>query len=403
MSFPSPRQLKKDFTFLKDGIAFLDNASTTQKPECVLEAMDTYYRNAANVHRGIYQWSENATEQYEAVRDHVQQLVGAEAREEIIFTSGATQSLNTAAYLIAQTLKAGDEILVTPLEHHSNLVPWQLIAKEKQCKIVALPLRDDDTIHTDDLRARITKRTRVLAMTHVSNASGYVVPVAEFSRVAHEHNITVVVDAAQSVPHMPINVQKLGADFLAFSAHKMCGPTGVGVLYGKRELLEQLEPVIGGGSMIEDVQIESSTWAPLPQKFEAGTPNVAGVIGFGTALTYLTDIGLDEIQKTVDALYDVACEKLIGLYGVELYGPKNRSLRQSILSFTVEGVHPHDVASILNDAGVAVRAGHHCAQPLMREWCVPATTRASLYFYNTHEDIDRLVAGIQKAQSIFGK
>lgn len=400
---PKQKQLKKDFPFLKTGVAYLDNASTTQKPECVIDAMDAYYRSAANVHRGIYTWSEGATAQYEAVRDQVCELIHAEAREEIIFTSGATQSLNMAAYLVAQTLKPGDEIIVTPLEHHSNLVPWQLIAAEKQCTIVSLPLRDDDTLHVDDLKKAITKKTRVLAMTHVSNASGYIVPVAEFARVAHKHDMFVVVDAAQSVPHMPVNVRDLGADFMAFSAHKMCGPTGVGVLYGKRALLEKLEPVMGGGSMIEEVEISHSTWAALPAKFEAGTPNIAGVIGFGAALTYLAEIGMHNIAVYVDDLYDYACKQLSSVYGVTLYGPKKRALRQSILSFTVEGIHPHDIASILNDEGIAVRAGHHCAQPLMREWCVPATTRASLYFYNTREDVDRLIEGIKKAQSIFAK
>ncbi len=400
MTLPSTRQLKKDFPFLKSGIAFLDNASTTQKPQCVIDATTDYYRASANVHRGIYQLSERATEQYEAVRDHVQRLIGAEAREEIIFTSGATASLNTVAYMLAQQLTAGDEIILTAMEHHSNLVPWQLIAKEKGLKLVFLQ-PCDDALSIDELEKRITARTKVISMTHVSNASGYIVPVADFARVAHARGIRVVVDAAQSVPHMPVNVQELGADFLAFSAHKMCGPTGVGVLYGKRELLEQFEPIHGGGSMIEEVTLEASTWAPLPAKFEAGTPNIAGVLGFGAALTYLEQIGFATIQKTVDEVYDYACTQMADCYGVELYGPKDRALRQSILSFTVDGVHPHDVATILDQEGVAVRAGHHCAQPLMQCWGVPATTRASLYFYNTKNDVDRLIAGIAKAQSIF--
>jgi len=403
MPLPSPKQLQKDFPFLKTKVAYLDNASTTQKPLAVVEATNAYYRASANVHRGIYTFSERATEQYEAVRDQVRQFINAEAREEIIFTSGTTQSLNTIAYMVAQKLRAGDEIILTPLEHHSNLVPWQIIAKEKKLTLKFLPLHNDDTLRVQDLKAMITKRTKVLALTHVSNASGYIVPVAKFAAVAHKQNIVVVVDAAQSVPHMPVDVQQLGADFLAFSAHKMCGPTGVGVLYGKRAILENTEPVMGGGSMIDEVELQSSTWAKLPAKFEPGTPNVAGVIGFGAALTYLKKIGMKHIQIAVESLYDYAYAALTDCYGVQLYGPKDRALRQGILSFTIEGIHPHDVATILNDANVAVRAGHHCAQPLMCKWGVPATTRASLYFYNTRQDVDRLIKGIKKAQSIFGK
>ncbi|MFC1598042.1 aminotransferase class V-fold PLP-dependent enzyme [Patescibacteria group bacterium] len=400
----SDKQLQKDFPFLKSGIAYLDNAATTQKPQAVIDAITDYYsRYSASVHRGIYQMSEEASTAYEAVRDQVQQLVGAAAREEIIFTSGTTESLNMIAQLLTQKMNKGDEIILTRLEHHANLIPWQLAAREYGYSLKFLEINDDDELDPADLEKLITEKTKILSFTHVSNVSAYVTPVKELAKIAHQHGLTVVVDAAQSVPHMPVDVVDLDADFLAFSAHKMCGPTGVGVLYGKRELLESLEPVFGGGGMIEDVELEKSIWAELPAKFEPGTPNIAGVIGFGAAIDYLNKIGLENIKAATEKVYQYGLEKMKELEGVTVYGPSNPAVRSSIISFNLEGIHPHDVASVLDQDGVAVRAGHHCAQPLNKKWGVPATVRASVYFYNTREDIDRLVAAVEKTRDLLAK
>lgn len=402
MKHITPTQLKKDFPFLKLGVSYLDNASTTQKPQSVIDATTDYYSNyAANVHRGIYAMSETATEKYEATRDAVQQFIHAAAREEIIFTGGTTQSLNLAARLVAQHLQEGDEIILTRLEHHSQLVPWHILAKEKGLKLKFLEPTPEETLDLEQLKNLITPKTKVLAIIHVSNVTGYLVPVQQMTKIAHAHNMLVILDAAQSVPHMPIDVQQLDVDFMAFSAHKLCGPTGVGVLYGKKALLEQYSPVFGGGSMIAEVTLQESTWAQLPLKFEPGTPNIAGVIGLGAAIEYLQSIGMDNIKQMTAEVYEYAMNRFTELTGVTVYGPMYHSDRQSIIPFNVKGVHPHDVASILDQAGVAVRAGHHCAQPLATYWNVPATVRASFYFYNTTEDVDRLIEGIKKAQATF--
>lgn len=391
-------QLANDFPFLKSGIAFLDNAASTQKPQVMIDAVSNLYANSyANVHRGIYELSEAASEQYEQVRDQARALLNAQAREEIVFTSGTTMSLNMAARLLAQTLKPGDEIILTRLEHHANLVPWQMVAKECGLKLKFLELNDDEQIDPADLKQLLTPHSRILSLTHISNASGYVTPVRECADIAHENKMLVVVDAAQSVPHMPVDVQALGADMLAFSAHKMCGPTGVGVLYGRKELLERLQPVFGGGSMIREVNLQQSTWAELPLKFEPGTPNIAGVVGFGAALAYLEALGLEAIHSYIRELSEYAWNRLSAIDGLTIHGPADQSVRHSIFSFSVKGLHPHDIASILDQERVAVRAGHHCAQPMMARWKVPATTRASLYLYNTTDDIHRLEAGIHTA------
>ncbi|PIW36937.1 MAG: cysteine desulfurase [Candidatus Kerfeldbacteria bacterium CG15_BIG_FIL_POST_REV_8_21_14_020_45_12] len=397
----SPISLQQDFPFLKSGVHFLDNASTSQRPQVVIDAITDYYTNYnANVHRGIYSWSEQASEAYEATREAVREFIGASSVEEIIFTSGTTHSLNLAARLLGQDLEKDDEIIVSTIEHHSNLVPWQLVAKDRQAKLVFLDTNEDEKIDPQTLRSLITKKTKILSITHTSNVTGYTLPVRELSDIAHEFNIIVVVDAAQGAPHQPINVQDLGADMLAFSGHKLCGPTGVGVLYGQRDLLNRLEPVYGGGSMIDKVTLERSTWAALPAKHEPGTPNIAGVIGLGTAIKYLQNIGLDAIHARVDELYNELWQGIQSAEGVTSFGPKDRAARTSIVSFTVAGVHAHDVASILDESQVAVRAGHHCAQPLLQKWGVPSTTRASLYFYNTSEDITALLNGIKKAQQL---
>lgn len=400
----SPQQLAQDFPFLKSGVHYMDNASTTQRPRVVIDATTEYYTNYnANVHRGIYAWSEQASEAYEATRETVREFIGAQYAEEVLFTSGTTHSLNLAARLLGQDLQPGDEIIISAIEHHSNLVPWQLVAKDRGATLVLLDTNAADQIDPQALRDVITSRSKILSITHVSNVTGYVAPIRELAEIAHEQGLTVVVDGAQSVPHFPVNVQDLGADMLAFSGHKLCGPTGVGVLYGKRDLLNRLEPVYGGGNMIDEVTLEHSTWAPLPAKHEPGTPNVAGVIGLGAAIHYLQTLSLEAIHTRVEALYDELWQQVEAAEGVTSYGPRDRGVRTGIVAFTVAGVHAHDVASVLDQQGVAVRAGHHCAQPLMRKWGVPSTTRASLYFYNTSEDIAALMNGIVKAQNLLNK
>lgn len=399
----TPQQLQKDFSFLQSGIAYLDNASTTQKPRVVVEAITRYYEEyCANVHRGLYAWSEKATEECENVRTRVQHFIGAAHPEEIIFTSGATQSLNMAARMIAPLLHEGDEIILTIAEHHSSLIPWQMVAKEKKLTLRFLELTKDGVIDSDTLPPLLNARSRVLVLTHIANASGIIVPVKKLSGMAHDHGLLVVVDGAQSVPHLPVNVAELGADMLAFSGHKIYGPTGIGVLYGKKELLEQCEPMMGGGNMIDEVERDHATWAPLPARFEAGTPHIAGIIGLGAALQYIETLGgMPAIAAVEEKLTQYARKRLAELSGVKIYSPSDTNAHTDIFSFTVDSVHPHDVAGMLDTDGVCVRAGHHCAQPLMKFWNVSATTRASIAFYNTENDIDRLIAGIQKAQKIF--
>lgn len=380
---------RADFPLLQSKLAYLDNAATTQKPTVVLEAMNQFYRTInSNVHRGLYHISEQATTQYEAVRDQVQQFIHAQQREEIIFTSGTTASINTLAYALGERLlKPGDVILLSRLEHHSNLVPWQLAAKRHQAKL--------EFFDPEALPTTLPEHTKLVAMTHIANSSGQILPIEQMIQLAHAYDVPVVIDAAQSVPHQPIDVQALDCDFLAFSAHKLCGPTGVGVLYGKRTWLEQLQPVYGGGDMIRTVTLQTSTWNDLPYKFEAGTPNIAGVIGFGAAIQYLTALGMENIQLETQAVYGYLLEQLRTLPFVTLYGPTDDLQRSSIASFTIAGIHAHDVASVLDQYQVAVRAGHHCAQPVMEQWGVAATARASVYFYNNRADIDQLITGLQ--------
>ncbi len=400
----SEKQLKKDFPFRKTGVAYLDNASTSQKPQSVITKISDYYTNyGANVHRGIYDMSEKASTEYEHTRKKVQQFIHAQSEKEIIFTSGTTHSLNIAARLTTQTMKKGDEIILTTTEHHSNLVSWQIVAKERGLTITELPLSSDELIDPSIFETLISQKTKILAITHMSNVTGYITPVKKLTKIAHKHNMQVVLDAAQSIPHMPVDVQDLDVDYLAFSAHKMCGPTGIGVLYGKKEFLEKAEPIFGGGSMIDEVTLTESTWAKLPLKFEPGTPNIAGVIGLGAAIDYLNNIGMEKIQKQIEKLYTYLWENFTTLENITIYGPKERTTRSGIISFTLNDIHAHDIASLLNEEDIAVRAGHHCAQPLMKLWNTPSTVRASLSFYNTTQDIDRLITGIHKAQTFFKK
>jgi cysteine desulfurase/selenocysteine lyase len=395
-----PHLIRANFPFLQgSGVAWLDNASTTQKPQAVLDAMNRYYTEyCSNVHRGLYKASEAADAAFETVREQVRQFLNAASVEEIIFTSGATHSLNLAARLVGQTIQAEDEVVVTELEHHSNLVPWQLVTRERGANIVLLPLTENETLDPADFEKLITPRTKVLAVTHMSNVTGYVAPIKALIDIAHQHGITVVVDAAQSAAHGLVDVQALDADLLAFSGHKLLGPTGIGVLYGKKTLLEHYEPVYGGGMMIDTVTPQSSTWATLPTKFEPGTPNVAGVIGLGAALTYLQEIGWSVIEQHIQTLTMTLRQQLLTVPGLRIMGPTTDCT--SVVSFVIDGLHPHDIAAILDQHAVAVRSGHHCAQPLHRRWGVPATTRASLYLYNTEADIEQLITGLLDARKV---
>ncbi len=388
-----------DFPLLQNtNVAWLDNASTTQKPQVVLEAMTEHYIHYnANVHRGIYTLGEQATVAYESVRGQVQAFINASSSEEIIFTSGTTTSLNLVANSLGQLLlKPGDVILLSPLEHHSNLVSWQLVAQRTGAKLEFFEvLPNVAVIDVTALDKKIHERVKIISVTHISNAAGTIQPIETIITIAHRHHIPVVIDAAQSVPHGSIDVQKIDCDFLVFSGHKLCGPTGTGVLYGKKQWLEQMPPWQGGGDMIREVALEQSTYNDLPYKFEAGTPNIAGVIGLGAALSYLQTIGMMRIQQATTKIYQYLLDQLAQLDFVQVLGTVNRMQRSSIVSMTVKNVHPHDVAQILDAHHVAVRAGHHCCQPLMQLWQVPATTRISVYFYNTTEDINRLIVGLK--------
>lgn len=400
------KSYKTDFPIFSNGsLAYLDNAATSHKPQVVIDAISEFYSTAnANVHRGLYDLSEQATEAYEAARVTTQKFINATAPEEIIFTSGTTASLNLlATSLSALQLQPGDSILLSPTEHHSNIVPWQLAAQRLGATIEWFDLTPEGTIDETTIDSKMTERIKIVSVAHIANSSGTVNPIERIISAAHKHNIPVIIDAAQSAPHLPLDVQVLDCDFLVFSSHKMCGPTGVGVLYGKRAWLERMQPWQGGGDMIREVHRDYSTWADLPYKFEAGTPNIAGVIGFAAALRYLEGIGMDRIQTICNELYTYLLDELSALDFVHVYGTANRSQRNSIVSFGVTGVHPHDVADIVNREQVAIRAGHHCAQLLMTVWQVPATCRASVYFYNEPADIDALISGLKKAHTTFSK
>jgi cysteine desulfurase / selenocysteine lyase len=382
-------------------LIYLDNAATSQKPLSVIEALDRYYREYnSNVHRGVHTLGTKATDAYEGAREKVRRFINAKSTQEIIFTRGTTTALNMVAASYGRAnLQEGDEIVITYMEHHSNLIPWQQAAKRTGATLKYIPLQADGTIDMKDVEATVTENTKIVAVAHVSNVLGTINPIKEIARVAHQRGAVLVVDAAQSAPHMKIDVQDLDCDFLAFSGHKMCGPTGIGVLYGKRELLEKMEPVEFGGEMIDFVDLYESTWKELPWKFEGGTPIIAGAIGLGAAIDFLEEIGLDNIAAHEQELAQYALERLSAIDGLTIYGPKHRG---GLVTFNIEGVHPHDVATVLDAEGIAVRAGHHCAQPLMKWLNVTATARASFYLYNTKEEIDQFVGALQKTKEYFG-
>ncbi len=399
-------KIRRDFPILRQTIngnplVYLDNAASSQKPLQVIDAIrDLYMSDYANIHRGVHELSQRATQRYEDSRAKIQRFINAEDSRQIIFVRGTTEGIN----LVAQTwgrrnVPRGGEIIISALEHHSNIVPWQLLAEEKGAVLRVAPINDEGELLLDEFEKLLNPRTQLVAVGHVSNALGTINPIARITEMAHAHGALVLVDGAQAVPHKRVDVQALGCDFYTFSGHKMYGPTGIGVLYGRRELLEQMPPYQGGGDMISSVTFERTTYNTIPWKFEAGTPNIEGTIGLGAAIDYLEDLGLDNIEAYENGLLQYGTAKLSEIPGLRLIGTAHE--KAAVLSFVLEGIHPHDVGTILDSYGIAVRTGHHCAQPLMDRFGVPATTRASLAFYNTREEIDSLVAGIEKVKEIF--
>ncbi|GGH75207.1 cysteine desulfurase/selenocysteine lyase [Pullulanibacillus pueri] len=381
-------------------LVYLDSAATSQKPIAVIEAMDRYYREYnSNIHRGVHTLGTRATDAFEGAREKIRAFIGAKSSKEIIYTRGTTAALNLVAHSYARAkLTEGDEIVITPMEHHANLIPWQQAAKATGATLKYIPLQEDGTIQLEAVRETVTDRTKIVAIAHVSNVLGTINPVKEIADIAHDNGAIIVVDGAQSTPHMKVDVQDLNADFFAFSGHKMSGPTGIGVLYGKQSLLENMEPLETGGEMIDFVDYYDSTWKELPWKFEAGTMPIAESVGLAAAIDFLQDIGLDAIHQHETALATYALERLETIEGIQIYGPRDRV---GLVTFNLGDVHPHDVATVLDAEGIAVRAGHHCAQPLMKWLGVSSTARASFYLYNTTDEIDALVEGLKKTKEYF--
>jgi cysteine desulfurase / selenocysteine lyase len=404
---PDWARVRADFPILRREVhgyplCYLDSTATTQKPEPVLAAMDTFYRTTnANIHRGVYQLSEDATAQYEAARARIAAFINARGSREIIYTRNATEAINlVAASWGRANLGPGDAVLYTEMEHHSNLVPWQLIAAERGATLRHIPIDEHGRLVLDDLD-RLLDGVKIVAVTQMSNVLGTINPVAEIIAAAHRHGALVLIDAAQAVPHLPVDVQALDCDFLAFSGHKMLGPTGIGCLYGKRALLEAMPPYMGGGDMIRRVGLEHSTWNDLPWKFEAGTPAIAEAIGLGAAVDYLSALGMAHVRAHEQAIIAYALDRLATVPGLRVYGPPAAE-RGGVVAFSLGQIHPHDVASLLDQRGICIRAGHHCCQPLMERYDLPALGRASFYVYNTEADVDRLVDGLAFVREVFG-
>jgi cysteine desulfurase / selenocysteine lyase len=400
--------IRKQFPILHQEVngnplVYLDSAATSQKPIQVIEALEKYYREYnSNVHRGVHTLGTRATDGYEGAREKVRKFINAKSTEEIIFTRGTTTALNTvAASYGAANLKEGDEIIISHMEHHSNIIPWQQIAKKTGAQLKYLPLQEDGSISLEDVQTTVNHNTKIVSLMQVSNVLGVINPIKEIAKIAHENGAIMVVDGAQSAPHMKIDVQDLDCDFFAFSGHKMCGPTGIGALYGKKSLLEKMDPIEYGGEMIDFVELYDSTWKELPWKFEGGTPIIAGAIGLGAAIDFLEQIGLEHIAEHEHRLAAYAMEKMSTIEGITIFGPQDPAKRAGLVTFNISDVHPHDVATVLDAEGIAVRAGHHCAQPLMRWLKQSATARASFYLYNTEEEIDKLVAGLIKTKEYF--
>jgi cysteine desulfurase/selenocysteine lyase len=399
-------RVREDFPILRRRVRgkpliYFDNAATAQKPQSVIDAVSDFYRHDnANIHRGVHYLSERATAEYQSVREKIAGLLNAASAREIIFTRGTTDGINLVAQSFGRSsLKAGDEILITGMEHHSNIVPWQLVCQQTGAALKVVPITDQGELDLDAFEALLSSRTRLVAVVHLSNALGTINPVKALIALAHDRGVPVLLDAAQSAPHVALDVQDLGCDFLAFSGHKLFGPTGVGVLYGRESLLDRMPPHQGGGGMIATVTFEQTTWAELPAKFEAGTPMIAEVIGLGAAVDYLTNIGFDAIQGWEAELLTYATERVAALERVTVIG--RARAKAAVLSFVMQGIHPHDIGAILDDDGIAIRAGHHCTQPVMRHFGVPATARASFAFYNTREEIDALINGLVRVSRTF--
>ena len=398
-------ELRKDFDILSSGdYIYFDNAATSQRPRQVLEAVSNFYKTAnANPLRGLYDWSVAATEQYENARKEVADFIGAGSSEEIIFTRNTTESINLVAYSYGlSNVKEGDDIVITVMEHHSNILPWQMVARKCKANLVYIEPLEDGTITKEEYESKITDKARIVAVGHVSNGMGITNPVKKIAAYAHSKGAIVVIDGAQSTPHIPVDVQDIGADFFAFSGHKMLSPMGIGVLFGRKELLENMQPFLTGGEMIEYVTRTDATYAELPHKFEAGTVNAGDAVGLAEAIRYIKNVGFDTIRMQEEKLTALLLERLKDLPYIKVYGSKDPSKHSGIVTFTMEGVHPHDISSVLNDDHVCIRAGHHCAQPLMQFIGAGSTARASVYFYNTEEEIERFVDKLSKVREVMG-
>lgn len=402
-------RVREDFPILKREVRpgkrliYLDSTATSQKPLSVIQAMDDYYRRSnANIHRGVHTLAEESTALYEGARERIARFIGAHKSREVVYTRNTTESINLVANTWGRkNLKSGDLIILTEMEHHSNLVPWQILAQEYNLKLEFIPVTPDGLLDLTEYRRLLALSPRLVAFTHMSNVLGTINPAREIVQLAHQAGALTLVDGAQSVPHLPVNVQELDADFLAFSAHKMLGPTGIGILYGKEALLDAMPPFLGGGDMIKKVHLRSFTPNDLPHKFEAGTPAIAEAIGFGAAVDYCAALGMENVARHEHAIIHYALESLSEVEGLKVFGP-NAEYKGAVAAFTLPYAHPHDVAQILDTQGIAVRAGHHCAMPLHEKFNIPATTRASFYVYNSFEDVDQLVAGLKQVQKIFG-
>lgn len=401
-------KIRNDFPILQRDaypgvpLIYLDSAASSQKPLAVIEAMNSYYRQTnANVHRGIHRLSEDATNAYEGARERIAHFVNAADSAEIIYVRNATEGFNLVAYSWARAnLQAGDEILITAMEHHANIVPWQILAEEQGVIVRHLPFLPSGTLDLEQLPKLLTERTKLFSFTAVSNVFGTVSPVKQLVQAAHDVGALAMVDAAQAVPHMPVDVQEWGCDFMAFSAHKMCGPTGIGILYGKRHILEAMPPFMGGGDMIRRVTLDGSTWNDLPHKFEAGTPGIAEGIGLGTAVDYLSNLGMENVHAYEQYITNYALEALSEVENLQILGP-SAAQRGGVASFTIQGLHPHDIAELLDKDGIAIRAGHHCAMPLHHQCGINATARASFYIHTTTEEVDKLVVSLNRAKKVF--
>ena len=401
------RKIKSDFPTLDQKIngkqlVYLDNAATTQKPYTVIEAVDKYYKNTnSNIHRGVHTLSQKATEKYENTRLKIANFINSDSEKEIIFVRGATEAINLVANCyVRPLLNSNDEIIISQMEHHANIVPWQMVCEEKKAKLKILPMNQNGELLVDELENMINKNTKFISMNHVSNSLGTINPIKKIVQLAHKNKIKIMVDGAQAVQHIPVNMKEIGADFYCFSGHKLYAPTGIGVLYGKKELLDEMPPYQGGRDMIKSGTFEKTVYNEVPQKFEAGTPNISGVIALGTAIDYIINIGIENIANHENELLEYATKEISKVKGITIIG--NAENKASVLSFTIEGIHPHDIGTIMDSEGVAIRAGKHCTDPVMDFYCIPATARASFAIYNTKDDVEKLVNSVKKTIEVFG-